>query len=210
MTRDFKNNVIASLLSSYLKFVYFTTKWQYILPSNYSLDDLNNAKKTIFAFWHNRLAIAPYVFRNHKNMSALVSPHKDGKIISNILYVLGHKVIEGSTNRNPFGAIRSIMADLHDGRNIAITPDGPRGPKYKINSNIIGIARRSGASVVPISLDVTHYFSFSSWDSFIFPLPFGKGIISIGDKLELYENEELSIINLEKELMMLSKEKTLM
>lgn len=203
MTKNFLSYIASLLLKHYLKFVYLTTKWEYILPRYYSLEDFNESKKTIFAFWHNRLALAPYIFGKHKNTHALVSTHKDGKIIANILLLLGHKVIEGSTNRNPFSAIRSIISALNDNCNVVITPDGPRGPKYKINSNIIGIAKRSGADIIPLSFNISNNIILSSWDSFIFPLPFSKGTIIIGEKLELSENEELAMDNLEKELVML-------
>lgn len=204
MSKKFFSNITSLLLQNYLKFVYFTTKWNYILPSYYSLDDFNKSTNTIFALWHNRLALAPYLFRKHRNTHALVSPHKDGKIIGDILKSLGHKIIEGSTNRNPFSAIRSIISVLNNGSNVVITPDGPRGPKYKINSNMVGIAKRAKADIIPLSFNITNKVILSSWDSFIFPLPFSRGTVIIGEKIELCENEELAMLKLEQELVRLS------
>ncbi len=193
------------LLTIYLKLVYYTTSWSYALPHGYSLKEFDASTRTIFAFWHNRLAIAPYIFANHKDIYALVSPHSDGKIISNILIKMGYKIIEGSTNRTPLLATRKIISALAKGSNIAITPDGPKGPKYKVNSNIIGIAKIAKAKIIPISLEINHNIRLKSWDSFIFPLPFGKGTISIGEELFLGENDDLAINELEKRLNQLSK-----
>ncbi len=197
--------ILTSLLKIYLKFVYYTTSWQYSMPTGYSLQEFDQETRTIFTFWHNRLALAPYIFAGHKDIYALVSPHSDGQIISNILMKMGYKIIEGSTHRNPLLATRKIIAALTRGSNIAITPDGPRGPKYKINSNIIGIAKLAKAKIIPLSLNIKHNIRFNSWDSFILPLPFGRGIVSIGDALILSENDELSMQELESRLNQLSQ-----
>lgn len=195
-----------SLLTLYLKLVYYTTSWSYVLPSGYSLKEFDNETRTIFAFWHNRLALAPFIFSNHKDIYALVSPHSDGKIISNILIKMGYKIIEGSTHRNPLLATRKIISALARESNIAITPDGPKGPKYKVNSNIIGIAKIAKAKIIPLSFEIKHNILFNSWDSFIFPLPFSKGTISIGEEMFLGENDELMMNELEKRLNQLSKD----
>lgn len=197
--------LLTHLLTLYLKLVYRTTSWSYILPHGYSLKEFDKSTRTIFAFWHNRLAIAPYIFSNHKDIYALVSPHSDGKIISNILIKMGYKIIEGSTNRNPLLATRKIIAALASGSNIAITPDGPKGPQYKVNSNIIGIAKIAKARIIPMSFEIKNNISLNSWDSFIFPLPFGTGTISIGEELFLGENDDLAILDLEKRLNQLSE-----
>lgn len=196
--------ILSAILTLYLKFVYFTTKWKYILPIGYDLKDFNSARKTIFAMWHNRLAVIPYVFKFQRDTYALVSPHSDGKIIANIIKFMGHKVIEGSTNRNPLEATRKIISALSNGSNIAITPDGPKGPKYEINSNIMGIARITGAKVIPMSARLKNRLIIGSWDEFIFPLPFGRGEIYIGEEIEVTENDELSSSRLKESLLKLS------
>ena len=197
--------ILTSLLKSYLKFVYYTTSWKYSMPSGYSLQEFDQETRTIFTFWHNRLALAPYIFTKHKDIYALVSPHSDGQIISNILMKMGYKIIEGSTHRNPLLATRKIIAALTRGSNIAITPDVPRGPKYKINSNIIGIAKIAKAKIIPLSFNIKYNIRFNSWDSFILPLPFGRGIVVVGDALILSDNDALSMQELESRLNQLSQ-----
>lgn len=199
-----KNGALYAILSfaikTYLYVVYSTIRWRYDLPSGYSLDDFNHSKKTIFAMWHNNLAISPYAFRKFKNLYALVSPHADGKIISSTLKRFGYHIIEGSTNKNPAIAIRAMIKELANNNNIAITPDGPRGPIYKINSNVVRIAKIANANIIPISCRVEKYTSLNSWDHLIIPLPWSRGVIAIDNPIILSENDELSTDRLEKSL----------
>ena len=81
-------------------------------------------------------------------------------------------------------AVKGIMNVLKSGENVSITPDGPRGPRHKINSNIIAIAKKCGASIVPVSCAATHYFSLRSWDKLMFPFPFGRITVYIGEVIE--------------------------
>ncbi len=199
---DIPCNILACCINSYLSLVYKTIQWEVRIPQGY---DFNGATKTIFAMWHNSLAISPYAFRNYTNIYVLVSPHSDGKIISKTLSKFGYHIIEGSTNKNPASAARLIVKNLAKGNNIAITPDGPRGPKYHINSNIIGLAKIAGAKIVPISCIVEKYFCLKSWDALMIPLPFCKGLITIGEQLRLSDNEELSKEDLRDSLIRLTK-----
>jgi len=191
------NNGLSWLIKAYLSLVYKTIRWRYVMPVGYSIDEFDNAKQTIFVMWHNMLALAPYAFQKHKQTYVLVSPHSDGQIIANILSRFGYHIIEGSTNRSPIAATRQILRHLASGCNVAITPDGPRGPIHKINSNVIGIAKIANVKIIPVSFKVSNYFRFKSWDRLIMPLPFGRGEAIIGDAISSYDNEELAHTQLE-------------
>lgn len=185
-------NILAFIIKSYLSLIYATIRWRYVLPSGYSLADFKKSTKTIFVMWHNNLAIAPYAFKQHRKIYVLVSPHADGKIISSTLRRFGYHIIEGSTNKNPSIAIRKMLQELANKNNLAITPDGPRGPKYKINSNIVRIAQISNANIVPVSCRVEKYFKLNSWDGLMIPLPWSKGIVVIDEPFIFLENHQLS------------------
>lgn len=185
-------NILAFIIKLYLSAVYATIRWRYILPSGYSLDDFNKSAKTIFVMWHNNLAIAPYAFKQHRKLYVLVSPHADGKIISFTLKRFGYHIIEGSTNKNPSIAIRKILQELANKNNLAITPDGPRGPIYKINSNIVRIAQISNANIIPVSCRVEKYFKLNSWDGLMIPLPWSRGVVIIDEPFIFSENHQLS------------------
>lgn len=177
-------DLVAALLYGYLRFVYFTTKWIYIFPSKESEQEWEMMGATVAITWHDRLAILPKaIMHNNKKIHILASPHSDGIVISSVLKMFGFNIIPGSTNKNSILAVKNIMNVLKSGENVAITPDGPRGPRHKVNSNIIAIAKKCNASIVPVSCVATNYFSFKSWDKLMFPLPFGKISVHIGESI---------------------------
>ena len=77
-----------------------------------------------------------YIFQEIDNVYALASPHTDGQLITDVVKKMKIGVITGSTNRNPVGALKEIINKINSGNNVVITPNGPRGPIYKINSRI--------------------------------------------------------------------------
>ena len=108
-------------------------------------------------------------------------------------------------------ALRNIIRSLKSGISIGITPDGPRGPKMKINSGIIKIASLTGCKIVPLSYSVKNKLFLNSWDRFLVALPFGKGCLIWGEpikvKRNISNNEDSKLSNkLEKILLKLTKE----
>ncbi len=93
--------------------------------------------------------------------------------------------------------MREIIRGLKNGKALGITPDGPRGPNQKINSEIINIAKISGAQILPISFSYSKYKQFNSWDKFKLALPFGKLCFYFGDlitiKKDLSNKEEIDL-----------------
>jgi hypothetical protein len=194
------NFIITKLLYIYLKITYFTSRWQFVFAYGYNKQIFLAQKRTIFALWHNRLAFGPGIFASHKDIYALISPHSDGRIIGDIVNQFGFGVINGSTNKDPVIALRTIVKKLHNNSNIVITPDGPRGPIYKINSTINKIAWKYNIQLVPISCSSSKYFSFKSWDRLMFPLPFGRITVRVGLPLTLSGDEHQDNVNLEQVL----------
>lgn len=192
---------ITNLLYSYLKIVYLTSRWQFIFPKDYTKEKFSTERGVIFALWHNRLAFGPRIFLGHKDIYALISPHSDGKIISQIVEKFGFDIISGSTNKEAVAALKTIITKLRNNSNIVITPDGPRGPVYQINSTINKVAKKYNIKLVPISCNTSKYFLLNSWDKLIIPLPFGKITVKIGLPLELTGNEYQDNINLQQVLM---------
>ncbi len=181
--------LVAAGLYGYLKFVYLTTKWSYKFSSRHAENCWENMGSIVAVAWHDRLAILPHsILHQNKTMHILASPHSDGIIISSVLRKFGFTIIPGSTNKNSMLAVKGIMNALKSGKNVSITPDGPRGPRHKINSNIIAIAQKCDASIIPISCVATHYFSLRSWDKLMFPLPFGSITVYIGEVIIPSEN----------------------
>lgn len=193
------HNFLTWLIHTYLSLVYKTTRLRYLLPSGYSHKDFDNETRTIFVMWHGMLGLALKVNFN-KRVKILASSHTDGRIISGILSRFGYSIIEGSTNRAPVAATRQIIRALHNDDNIFITPDGPRGPDRKLNSNIVGIAKITGAKIIPLTVTASNFFRLSTWDRLAMPLPFGIITFKLGEPLQLQDNDELCNQNLEARL----------
>ena len=134
------------------------------------------------AFWHGRLLMMPLVYKG-KRASFLVSPHRDGQLVGKALSRFGFHPIEGSTFRRSFKAFREMMKAHDEGSDIGIAPDGPRGPRYRVQSGVIELARRSGRSILPVSFSASRRKVLGTWDHFLLPYPFSRGVFIWGEPI---------------------------
>jgi lysophospholipid acyltransferase (LPLAT)-like uncharacterized protein len=131
----------------------------------------------IGAVWHNRLLIFPLVLRRffpNRDGAALISASRDGDLLADAIQRFGYDVVRGSSSRLGASAIRQLTDVLASGRDVVITPDGPRGPAYELGPGIIFLAQKSGAEVLPMNLEFSRCWRLGSWDRFIVPRPFAK------------------------------------
>jgi len=198
-------SIVTGLLYWYLRFVYFTSRQKFIFYDNGNKAKFLDEQGVLFAFWHNMLALSPAMFKGHKDIYALISPHLDGRILNDLVGKFGCKVIVGSSNKNPLGALRNIIEKLSQGANIIVTPDGPKGPVYKVNSGITEIAYKYNKKLIPIVSSTSKCFRLKSWDRLVIPLPFGTIKIIIGSPLELTSDKVQNHITLEQQLVNLTE-----
>ncbi|MFK8040322.1 MAG: lysophospholipid acyltransferase family protein [Rickettsiaceae bacterium] len=183
-------NILLGILILYLKFVYFTSRWNYIFSDRYSKGDFQNAQGTAIVFWHDVLAFASILLKLQPNTVALVSPHSDGKIINKVVTGFGCGTIEGSTNKNAMASVRQIIRILKSGTNLAITPDGPRGPAHQVNSNITQIVKKYNFKIIAVSFVSTRYFRLKSWDKMMIPLPFSCITVQFSDLIKFSDDKD--------------------
>ena len=129
----------------------------------------------LWAFWHNRLFIMPWVFERYfpgRHGAALMSQSKDGAIISAIVEKFGIRAIRGSSSRGGARALVEMRRAIADGYVMAITPDGPRGPRYSLNPGVVKLAQVSGGSILPVRVEYSRCWRLKSWDGFMIPKPF--------------------------------------
>ena len=136
----------------------------------------------IGAFWHGRLLMMPIVYKG-KKLSFLVSPHRDGQVVGKALERFGFHAILGSTTRKGFFGFKQ-MVKAH-GSDIAIVPDGPRGPCHRVQIGVIELAKLTGRAVVPLTFSASKRKIFDSWDRFLLPYPFSKGVFMWGEPIEV-------------------------
>jgi lysophospholipid acyltransferase (LPLAT)-like uncharacterized protein len=136
------------------------------------------AQPVIFCIWHNRLALSMSVYRKYplkqqagRRMAALVSASKDGALLAAILQRFGVEPVRGSTSRRGPQALLELTSWAERGYDLAITPDGPRGPRYIVQEGVIALAQLTGLPIVPVSCWLARKVSLQSWDRFQIPLP---------------------------------------
>ena len=137
----------------------------------------------IGALWHNRLLIFPFVLRRffpNRCGAALISASRDGDLLADAIKRFGFDVVRGSSSRLGASAILQLTDVLASGRDVVITPDGPRGPAYELGPGTIFLAQKSGAPVVPVNMEYSSCWRLESWDRFILPRPFAKIRVIIG------------------------------
>jgi lysophospholipid acyltransferase (LPLAT)-like uncharacterized protein len=135
----------------------------------------------IFCIWHNRLALAMYTYRNimRKNhpgrpMAALVSASKDGAFLASVLESFEVQPVRGSSSRRGAQALLELVSWAQRGYDLAITPDGPRGPRYIVQDGVMALAQLTGLPIIPASYHVSWKYQLNSWDRFQVPLPFAR------------------------------------
>jgi len=145
----------------------------------------------IFAFWHNRIFLMPYLFRKHwstrqrDHVAVLVSTSKDGERLAQVLSRFNLICVRGSSSRHGKRALRELTHLVQEGYDVGITPDGPRGPKYRVQYGVIRLAQLTQAPIIPVSYLLSHKISFNSWDGFMVPLPFARATLRIGPPINV-------------------------
>ncbi|MCP4297253.1 MAG: lysophospholipid acyltransferase family protein [Proteobacteria bacterium] len=142
----------------------------------------------IYTLWHNCIAISCWTLRN-QDLTLLVSNSKDGEMVSQAIRFMGNNTVRGSSSKGALKAILQLVKKLKKGVSIAITPDGPRGPRYKLQIGAISIANRSGVPLLPIHCQASRQWIVNSWDRHQIPKPFSTIVISVGEPYYLPENK---------------------
>jgi len=169
------------------------------------------SKRFVLAFWHSRLLAISYFYQGW-GAAILVSSSEDGEIMAQILQRQGHETIRGSTSRHGVRAMtRLIRALKEEVRPGGVVPDGPRGPRFKVQPGVITLAQKTGYPIVPISYSAKRIKIFASWDRFILPYPFTEGCIIYGRPMSVSsqlggEGQEVCRVRLEEELNRITRE----
>lgn len=143
---------------------------------------------SIYAFWHNRMLLLPPFHQSRlgaRRCICLISASTDGEMIARVVEGFGIRSARGSSSKRGKEALWELSGHLEGGTDVAITPDGPRGPRYQVQQGIIGLAQRTGAPIYPVSWTVDRKIELGSWDHFQIPLPFAACRIIIGEPIQV-------------------------
>lgn len=149
--------------------------------------------KCILMLWHNRLALVPYTlstYASHLSYAAFVSKSRDGELVASVAksYPTANVIYVPHQSRHE--ALREMINRLEKKREVVLmTPDGPRGPCYKVKPGIAFAAQASSAYVVPWTWTADRCWELNTWDKFRIPKPFSKIQVSFGEPLQVSEND---------------------
>ncbi len=175
-----------------LSFLYKTNRFEVHGTENFKLAQ-KQSRPIMLCVWHGRMLYPIfYVIKNKIKAWAIASPHQDGYIMAEILKKWNISIIKGSSNKQSKNVIQK-MEELFKNDNkaiVAITNDGPKGPKHVAKKTSLEIAKKYNAQIITITGDSTKKWKFKTWDNFYLPKPFGKIVINIAPVYE-YTNNNL-------------------
>ncbi len=153
----------------------WTRTLRFELEDRANLAAISPNEQFIWAIWHNRVMLFPTVMRRfaaRREGAALISASRDGAFLADFVARYGYTAVRGSSSKKGASAMRQLAEVMANGADVAITPDGPRGPAYELGSGIVYLAQNSAAAVVPLNLEYSSCWRLTSWDRFILPKPF--------------------------------------
>jgi hypothetical protein len=129
----------------------------------------------IYAFWHQRFLGFVWSHR-HRGIRVLISRHGDGELLARVMEPLGFEPVRGSSTRGGSAALRDLIRGAGGGRDLALTPDGPRGPLHVFQPGAIYLAARTGVPILPITISYARAWRLPTWDGFVLPRPFTRAV----------------------------------
>jgi hypothetical protein len=137
-------------------------------------------RPVIYVVWHGRILMVPWVNerlrRTHgaRRAAVLISRSRDGELMARYVGRFGLEVVRGSSSRGGGAALRSLVATIGEGRDVAIVPDGPRGPRGEMQPGPVALAALTGAPIVAVAVSAWPARRLRTWDEFLIPAPFAR------------------------------------
>lgn len=174
-----------------VKLIYFTCKKRFNIDG-----DVPN-EPVVVAFWHGELLMQPFLYniiRPKHKITVMISEHFDGEIIARLISFFGFESSRGSARKNGAKALLSSIKKMEDGYDVAITPDGPKGPRHSIAEGIVAISKKKKAKIVVFNFQATSYWRFNSWDRFAVPKPFSTITFFVSKPLDIIELDTVNAV----------------
>jgi hypothetical protein len=175
---------VRELIIWYIRLIRFTGRWR--VQGEEARDRLHaEGRPFLILLWHNRIGMMPYAWEAEtQNLTVLASSHRDGRLVIEGLGRFGFSAIPVDSRKGGSGPTRQVLRLLKEGRCVGITPDGPRGPRMRIRPSMVQLAAVAQVPIVPVTYSSSRRLLLNSWDRFILPLPFARGIFLWGDPID--------------------------
>ena len=145
----------------------------------------------IYIVWHGHILLVPWLTarlsrtRGARSPLVLASRSRDGELVARYVSHFGLPVVRGSSSRGGGVAWRALARAIRNGADVAIVPDGPRGPRERLQPGPAALAALTGALVIPLAVAAHPARRVSSWDRFLVPLPFARCVLAFGPPLSV-------------------------
>ncbi len=172
------------LLIGFVKVLYWTCKKRFYFQTN------GSSTPSIYAMWHGEILMLSFAYLHYtrrKNIDAIISQHADGDIVARFLTLQGGGVLRGSSSRGGREVFQMALQSLKSGRDIAITPDGPRGPRHSVAHGVASLALHTKAPIITMNYKASSFWTLKSWDAFCIPKPFSTLEFYFGDPFYVHE-----------------------
>jgi lysophospholipid acyltransferase (LPLAT)-like uncharacterized protein len=191
--KEFKNRIaggtLPKLIYLLIRLLYATMRIRVVggeIPKAYH----DRGEGTINVFWHARLLMLPFAYIGVKSPYILISSHGDGEIIANVMKCFGFSLVRGSSSKRGTKALKEMVKLAREHHDLGITPDGPRGPAEVVKPGVPLLGRLTGRPVIPLAYSCSRAKRFDSWDRFMLPYPFSRGVIVWGEALNIRAEED--------------------
>ncbi len=159
----------------------------------------------VFAIWHSRLMFLPYYVASWR-LAVLVSGSRDGEIVTRVLERFGYEVCRGSSSRDGSKGFKSLLGALGRGKSVALTVDGPRGPRETVKPGVAALAKAAGRPIIPVAYDASRKHVFRSWDRFLFVYPFSRIRVVFGEPIWVNGTDEKDLERIRRGLEIVTEE----
>jgi hypothetical protein len=158
-----------------------------IVGAQHVAGDWAAGRPLIYAVWHGQVLMVPWfnarLRRTHgaRPVTVLVSLSRDGEIVARYIRRFGLDAVRGSSSLRGAQAARALVRKIEEGgHDVAVMPDGPRGPRGQLQPGVVALAALTGAPVVPLAVAALPARRLRSWDEFMIPLPFARCALVFG------------------------------
>lgn len=151
-------------------------------------EKISKESSFVVAFWHGELLLQPFLYRQIRakpRISVMISDHFDGEIIARMIGFFGFKTLRGSSSKGAKRVLLGAIRELEGGGDIAITPDGPRGPYHSVADGIVMISQKTERPIVVFRAFFEEAWQLKSWDKFFIPKPFSRVTLIARDPFDL-------------------------
>ncbi|WP_333803326.1 lysophospholipid acyltransferase family protein [Sulfurospirillum sp.] len=161
--------IVPPLVYALIKLLFFTCKKKFYLPHN------GSETPSIYVLWHGEILMAAAAYKHYTKRTeadTIVSNHFDGELVARLMQLFGGGTIRGSSSKGGASVLRQALKSLQKGRDVAMTPDGPRGPRHTVADGAAALAMMKKVPIVAMNCNPTSYWKMKSWDQFCIPKPF--------------------------------------